>query len=208
MAKIALQRGERDLAKAQYERILGKALIGRGSPAEHWAHAEYAWLQFEDGDLQVSALTTVHRKAKLKQPQGDCQATNPVQRLCYMPLCGKRSSHRRALKTPICLQLLDCIDMPVRLAIEIEDAPHSLYARLETDYGDVPQTACTHLQKALDVAQREGCMVTDSEIADHHYKLGRILWTMGGHARDDPGQARKHFEAAAIEENDSQVQPR
>ena len=37
----------------QYERILGKALMGRGRPAEHWAHSEYAWLVFEGGDLQV-----------------------------------------------------------------------------------------------------------------------------------------------------------
>ena len=55
IAKIALQRGEHQLAKAQYERILGKALIGRGQPAEHWAHAEYAWLQFQDKDLMVSS---------------------------------------------------------------------------------------------------------------------------------------------------------
>ena len=54
LAKIALERGDRRLGKAQYERILGKALIGRGPPAEHWAHSEYAWLVFEDGDLAVS----------------------------------------------------------------------------------------------------------------------------------------------------------
>ena len=59
IAKIALQRGERQLAKAQYERILGKALMGRGSPAEHWAHAEYAWLQFDDKDLMVPS--TAHQ---------------------------------------------------------------------------------------------------------------------------------------------------
>ena len=53
LAKIALERGDRRLGKAQYERILGKALIGRGPPAEHWAHSEYAWLVFEDGDLAV-----------------------------------------------------------------------------------------------------------------------------------------------------------
>jgi hypothetical protein len=41
------------MAKAQYERILGKALIGRGPPAEHWAYSEYAWLVFEDGELEV-----------------------------------------------------------------------------------------------------------------------------------------------------------
>ena len=55
LAKIALERGDRRAGKAQYERILGKALIGRGPPAEHWAHSEYAWLVFEDGDLAVRA---------------------------------------------------------------------------------------------------------------------------------------------------------
>lgn len=60
LAKIALERGERTLAKSQYERILGKVLLGRGPPAEHWAHAEYAWLQFEDGDLQVQPLPLHH----------------------------------------------------------------------------------------------------------------------------------------------------
>lgn len=53
LAKIALERNDRVAAKAQYERILGKALMGRGPPAEHWAHSEYAWLVFEDGDLEV-----------------------------------------------------------------------------------------------------------------------------------------------------------
>lgn len=57
IAKIALQRGEQQLAKAQYERILGKALMGRGQPAEHWAHAEYAWLHFQDKDLMVRSST-------------------------------------------------------------------------------------------------------------------------------------------------------
>ncbi len=53
LAKIALERNDRVAAKAQYERILGKALMGRGPPAEHWAYSEYAWLVFEDGDLEV-----------------------------------------------------------------------------------------------------------------------------------------------------------
>lgn len=118
IAKIALQRGERQQAKAQYERILGKALMGRGQPAEHWAHAEYAWLQFEDKDLM---------------------------------------------------------------------------------------TAKQHMEKALAEAQKEGCNVTDGEIAEHHYKLGRILWEMGGKYRKDPTMARKHLEAASLEESDYQV---
>jgi hypothetical protein len=58
LAKIALERGDHAMAKAQYERILGKALIGRGPPAEHWAYSEYAWLVFEDGELEVRFAST------------------------------------------------------------------------------------------------------------------------------------------------------
>lgn len=67
------------------------------------------------------------------------------------------------------------------------------------------QTAKDHLEKALKEASREGCAVTEAELAEHHYKLGRILWTMGGAMRDDPTMARAHFEAASKEECDSQV---
>ena len=37
----------------EMKHVAVQVLLGRGPPAEHWAHAEYAWLQFEDGDLQV-----------------------------------------------------------------------------------------------------------------------------------------------------------
>lgn len=67
------------------------------------------------------------------------------------------------------------------------------------------QDAKRNLEQALEVAASETCVVTESEMADHHYKLGRILWTMGGNCREDPHQARKHFEAASLEESDSQV---
>ena len=39
------------MALLQYERILGKAALGRG-PAEHWAHADYGWLLYQEGDIQ------------------------------------------------------------------------------------------------------------------------------------------------------------
>ena len=67
------------------------------------------------------------------------------------------------------------------------------------------QGAKGHLEKALSTAVASGCTVTEGEIAEHHYKLGRILWTMGGAMRDDPAQARAHFEAASLEDCDSQV---
>ncbi len=53
-----LERGERPKAKYNYEKILGKALLGHGR-AEHWAHSEYAWIAFEDGDLEVIAFASV-----------------------------------------------------------------------------------------------------------------------------------------------------
>ncbi len=61
------------------------------------------------------------------------------------------------------------------------------------------------MEKALSEAQKEGCRVTDSEIAEHQYKLGKILWAMGGKYRKDPQQARARFEAASVEESDYQV---
>ncbi len=41
------------------------------------------------------------------------------------------------------------------------------------------QTARHHLQLALEAAEAEGSSVTEWEIAEHHYKLGRVLWAMG-----------------------------
>ncbi|KAL3149277.1 Tetratricopeptide repeat protein 37, variant 2 [Trebouxia sp. C0010 RCD-2024] len=117
IAKVALERGDKQAARHQYERILGKALIGQGPPAAHWAHSEYAWLLFEDGNLELA-----------KQ----------------------------------------------------------------------------QLETALRSAQRESMLITDSELAEVHYKLGRICWTMGGNQLTDPNQARAHFEAAT--QHDSEVQ--
>ena len=67
------------------------------------------------------------------------------------------------------------------------------------------QAAKLHLEKALVAASKEGCGVTESELAEHHFKLGRILWTMGGNMREGPAQARAHFESASMEESDIQV---
>lgn len=53
------------------------------------------------------------------------------------------------------------------------------------------QTAKQHLESALEVAAKEGCAVTDWEIAEHHFKLGRVLWEMDGTSRTEPDQARR-----------------
>ena len=52
------------------------------------------------------------------------------------------------------------------------------------------QTAQTHLEKALEVAAGAGCGVTDWEVSEHHFKLGRVLWVIGGEAKSDPEQVR------------------
>ena len=101
LAKIALERNDTVAAKAQYERILGKALMGRGRPAEHWAHSEYAWLVFEDGDLQVAAsLLPCLVKASFQQShkrrwQGTDGPRPPAQsaeRTVARPACSLRRS--------------------------------------------------------------------------------------------------------------------
>lgn len=53
LAQVAMAQGDRAGAKQEYECLLGAALMGRGA-AEHWAHAEYGWLMYEDGDLQTA----------------------------------------------------------------------------------------------------------------------------------------------------------
>lgn len=55
LALVALARGDVSVARAKYERILGKAALGRG-PAEHWAHADYGWLLFQNGDYSGARL--------------------------------------------------------------------------------------------------------------------------------------------------------
>lgn len=114
IAKVLLERGDRDKAKAQYEKILGKALLGRGR-AEHWAHSEYAWIAFEDGDLQP---------------------------------------------------------------------------------------AKEHLEMAVEEASQQGSAVTDWELAEHHYRLGRVLWAIGGLDRH---QAKLHFQIGAAEDDHVQA---
>ena len=69
------------------------------------------------------------------------------------------------------------------------------------------QLAKQQLETALRSVQRESMMITDSEVADVHYKLGRICWTMGGVQLTDPTQARAHLIAATKEESEVQVRP-
>lgn len=97
IALVSLARGDFPAARAQYERILGKAALGRG-PAEHWAHADYGWLLFQDGDTQGARF---------------------------------------------------------------------------------------HLEKALHVADEEGCAATDSQVGEHRYRLGEVYWKLKGRYRSD-----------------------
>ena len=69
------------------------------------------------------------------------------------------------------------------------------------------QLAKQQLETALRSVERESMMITDSEVADVHYKLGRICWTMGGVQLTDPNQARSHLEAATKHESEVQVMP-
>lgn len=112
LALVDLQRGDRQSAKAQYERILGAAALGRGA-AEHWAHADYGWLLFQDSDL------------------------------------------------------------------------HS---------------AREHLEQAIRVSMSAGAYATDSQLAEHYYRLGEVYWRMRGRYRTERQFAYSHLlEAAKVE---------
>lgn len=67
------------------------------------------------------------------------------------------------------------------------------------------QLAKAQLELALRSTQRESIMITDSEVADVQYKLGRICWTMGGPDLTNPTQARAHLEAATKGESEVQA---
>lgn len=105
IALVAVERGDIDAAMSQYERILGKASLGRAK-AEHWAHADYGWLLYQRGDA----------------------ATNDLEQ-----------------------------------------------ARI-------------HLEKAIEVAEEDGSNATDSQIAEHRYRLGEVYWKLCGGARSSDGE--------------------
>lgn len=112
LALVDLQRGNRQSAKAQYERILGAAALGRGA-AEHWAHADYGWLLFEDGDMHA---------------------------------------------------------------------------------------AREQLEQAIRIATDHGGFATDSQLAEHCYRLGEVYWRMRGRYRTEKQYAYSHYlEAAKVE---------
>ncbi len=50
---------------------------------------------------------------------------------------------------------------------------HRVRVRASERCREGAQTAKMHLEKAIEVAHREGCAVTEIEIAEHHYKLVR-----------------------------------
>lgn len=58
------------------------------------------------------------------------------------------------------------------VSVHPETRTYALLSWLGLDWGSwLPQTAKMHLEKAIEVAHREGCAVTEIEIAEHHYKL-------------------------------------
>ena len=63
------------------------------------------------------------------------------------------------------------------------------------------QLAKQQLETALRSAQRESMLITDSELAEVHYKLVDHGW----HQLTDPSQARAHLEAATKTESEIQV---
>ena len=139
IALVAVERGDVDAAMSQYERILGKASLGRAK-AEHWAHADYGWLLYQRCQSGASADSGTDGESDLDQ-------------------------------------------------------------------------ARVHLEKAIEVAEEESSSATDSQIAEHHYRLGEVywrLWKLGASPESDKNKklayaqfyesakVASHFQAAAV----------
>ena len=118
IALVAVERGDLDAAMSQYERILGKASLGRAK-AEHWAHADYGWLLYRRGDPVTSDL----------------------------------------------------------------------------------EQARVHLEKAIEVAEEEGGCATDSQIAEHRYRLGEVYWKLCRGENGESGSQMKQLAYAQFYES-------
>lgn len=59
------------------------------------------------------------------------------------------------------------------------------------------QEARESLQTAIQQASAADSEATDSELAQHKYRLGRVLWALGGRLRTERGGAHASFLAAA-----------
>ena len=53
------------------------------------------------------------------------------------------------------------------------------------------------MQKAIKQASATDTEATAAELAQHKYRLGRVLWTLGGRLRTERGGAHASFLAAA-----------
>lgn len=91
--QVALERGDRHAAMAQYERILGKAALGRG-PAEHWAHADYGWLLFQEGDTQGARQ---HLEDALRVATQGCAVTDSQVRPAAAACCAEQQGALRLI---------------------------------------------------------------------------------------------------------------
>lgn len=62
---------------------------------------------------------------------------------------------------------------------------------------------CPSAQHGMPGASSAGAVLT--LCCGCRFKLGRVLWELGGTYREDPDQAQTQFESASMEECDSQV---
>ena len=133
----------------QYERILGKAALGRGPRGALGSRR-----------LRLAAVPGGRHAGGWggggEETRGRVAARAPVGHLCVVT-----SRNAGAAACPPCHH------------------PHhpSLPCPLPS------QGARAQLEQALRVATSSGCAVTDSQLAEHHYRLGEVYWRMRGRYR-------------------------
>jgi tetratricopeptide (TPR) repeat protein len=78
IALVAVERGDVDAAMSQYERILGKACLGRAKE-EHWAHADYGWLLYQRGAPGDMDQARIQLEKAIEVAEEDCNSATDSQ---------------------------------------------------------------------------------------------------------------------------------
>lgn len=145
--QVDLARGNRVKAKQTYEKILGKALRGYG-PSEHWAHAEYAYLLWDEGDRAGAHIHT--------PPTHLARLPERTIRFCWALCALRRPKGMRAV------------------AVRVYNASNqALNARRGVAAG-----AMQHLHMALEVASLPEAIAEPADVASYSFRLGKMLWEL------------------------------
>jgi len=177
-------------------------------PSAHWAHADLGWCRFHLGQLEV------RDEEVMAQPcwgRKCCCAVllGMILLACsYLSTLGLSSLSARQDTERCCTGHHAVRPIPAALAHAQPDYSLDLNdcMGLTTTLLTMPsQEARESLQTAIKLPTATAAEATAAELAQHKYRLGRVLWALGGRLRTERGGAHALFLAAAGVYNLTQV---